>query len=222
MQSNIIEYQASEFRRRSNGSRVHAPFPDGYETDISYDGSVKALAYLLANECNVSINKIQSLLKEVTGGELKISAGTINGLLKEFSQKSRPERKELIKNILESPVINIDFTNANVNGKTRQVLIAASPIHDTYMYFGRDSKGHKGIIGTPLEHYVGTLIHDHDKTFYSYGLKHQEYLCDGLGVTNSYRRKDEENLYTKVSEILSRKNVILPKARLKAKPISST
>ncbi len=170
----IIEYKASEFRRRSNGSRIHAPFPAGFDTDISYDDSVKALAYLLSNECSVSDNKICSLLKEVTGGQLAISVGTVNKLVKEFAQKSRPEREGIVRDLMESPVINVDFTNANVNGQTKQVLIAASPSKDAYMLFGRDNKGHKGIQGTPVENYVGTMVHDHDTTFYKYGQKHQE------------------------------------------------
>lgn len=51
------------------------------------------------------------------------------------------EKEEIIKNIMTSPVVNIDFTNANVNGEARQVLIMASPQKNAYMYFARDSKG---------------------------------------------------------------------------------
>lgn len=170
----IVEYTASVFRNKTTGSRVHAEFPDGYDTDICYDSSVKAFVYLLANEGNMSAGKIRTVLREASGGKLDISEATINGLCKEFSMKSKKERDEIIRDIMASPVVNIDFTNANVNGKAKQVLVMASPQNGAYMYFARDSKGHKGIAGTPAENYVGTMIHDHDTTFYSYGMAHQE------------------------------------------------
>lgn len=42
------------------------------------------------------------------------------------------------------------------------------------MYFARESKGHEGVRGTPVESYGGILIHDHDKTYYRYGSDYQE------------------------------------------------
>lgn len=170
----VEEYVANVFRNRITGSRVHAPFPKGFDTDVSYDNSVKATAFLLANEANVSAEKVSQFLHELTHGEITISEATVNGLSKEFAQKSEPEQLEAIKSLMTSPVVNADFTNANVNGTAKQVLIMASPSRDSCMYFARNYKGHKGIIGTPLEDYVGTIVHDHDSTFYNYGKAHQE------------------------------------------------
>ena len=170
----IVEYSAAVFRNRRTGSKVHAPFPEGYTTDICYDQSVKAFAYLLANEGNMTAGKIRRILRETSHGALDISEATINDLCTEFAEKSKPERDEIIADIMTSPVANIDFTNANVNGCAKQVLIMASPSKDAYMYIARDKKGHEGIKGTPAENYVGILVHDHDTTFYNYGMGHQE------------------------------------------------
>lgn len=174
MSVKIIEYTTREYRSRTTGARVHAPFPDGYVNEVNYDGSVKALAFLLGNECNVSHGKIRKLLSELTGGEVEISDGMINSLCEEFSSKTEPEKKEIIGRLLSSPVMNADFTNANVNGQSAQVLVLASPADDVALYIGREKKGHEGIKGTPLENYAGVVVHDHDKTFYRYGTKHQE------------------------------------------------
>ena len=170
----IIEYTTKEYRSRSTGARVHASFPDGYVNDVNYDGTVKALAFLLSNECNVSHGKIRKLLSELTGGEVEISDGMINSLCEEFSSKTEPEKKEITKRLLSSPVMNADFTNANVNGRNAQVLVLASPLNGAALYIGREKKGHEGIKGTPLADYVDTVVHDHDRTFYSYGTRHQE------------------------------------------------
>ncbi len=42
------------------------------------------------------------------------------------------------------------------------------------LYIGREKKGHAGVCGTPLQDYAGTVVHDHDKTFYSYDTDHKE------------------------------------------------
>lgn len=170
----VIEYWTKEYRNRTTGARVHAPFPDGYVNEVNYDGTVKALAFLLGNECNVSHGKIRKLIAELTEGEVTISDGMINNLCREFSEKTGEEKKEIIRKLMSSPVMNADFTNANVNGKSAQVLVLASPIENVALYIGKEKKGHEGIKGTPLENYVGTVVHDHDKTFYSYGTNHQE------------------------------------------------
>lgn len=174
MSVKIIEYVAREYRSRTTGARVHAPFPEGYVNEVNYDGTVKAFAFLLGNECNVSHGKIRKLISELTGGEIKLSDGMINSLCKEFSLKTEPEKKEILSRLMTSPVLNADFTNANVNGKSAQVLILASPVNGAALYIGRENKGHAGIKGTPLEDYVGIVVHDHDTSFYSYGTGHQE------------------------------------------------
>ena len=174
MSVSVVEYATKEYRSRTTGARVHAPFPPGYVNEVNYDGSIKAFAFLLSNECNVSHAKIKKLISEMTDGEVEISVGMINGLCAEFSLKTEPEKKEIIRKLMSSPVMNADFTNANVNGKSAQVLVLASPSADAALYIAREKKGHEGIKGTPLEEYAGIVVHDHDKTFYSYGTGHQE------------------------------------------------
>ena len=174
LNAQIIEYTTKEYRNRKTGARVHAPFPEGYVNEVNYDGTVKALAFLLGNECGVSHGKIRRLLSELTNGEIEISDGMVNGLCAEFSTKTDHEKTEIIKKLMSSPVMNVDFTNASVNGKSAQVLVLASPSADAALYIGREKKGHKGVEGTPLENYAGTVVHDHDTTFYKYGTGHQE------------------------------------------------
>lgn len=170
----VVEYTARVFRDRETGSRVHAEFPEGYTSTVNYDSSIKSFAFLLTNECNVSGSKIKRLISELSGEKINISEATINGLCEEFSSKTEPEKKDSLSRIMTSPVINTDFTNANVNGSSKHVLIMASPSQNAAMFIAREHKGHKGIIGTPLESYMGITVHDHATEFYKYGLGHQE------------------------------------------------
>ena len=211
LQASVIEYTTNEYRNRRTGARVHAPFPAGYDNEVNYDGSVKALAFLLANECNVSHGKIRKLIEELTKGEVTLSDGMINRLCREFSEKTVTEKQEIIRKLMSSPVMNADFTNANVNGGSAQVLILASPLEKVALYIGKEKKGHEGVKGTPLEDYVGIVVHDHDRTFYRYGLKHQECLqhdCRYLigSEENEPGRKWNKSMHELIREMLHYRN----------------
>jgi hypothetical protein len=170
----VDEYATPEFRDARTRQRVHADFPEGVVNDVNYGGSVRAFAYLLNNYCNVSVGKVSDFLAELTGGKLRISTGMINGLSKKFSQKTAADQKRAFADLLLSPVMNVDFTSARVNGKNMNVLVCATP--STAMYLAREHKGHEGVKDSPVESYQRALIHDHDITFYSYGRYHQECL----------------------------------------------
>lgn len=175
IQPSIIEYQTPEYRKLDTNSRVHAKFPCGLIQDVTYDESVKAFCFMLNTVGNMSIEKVQEFISGVTGGILKPSVGMINSLTRKFSHKTEEERAEAIKDLLVSPVMNIDFTSTKINGKMEQIFVCATTKNIMYMH--REKKGHEGIIGSPVEHYQGILVHDHDTTFYKYGLLHQECLA---------------------------------------------
>ncbi len=192
LKAEVTEYITKEYRSRKTGARVHAPFPEGYVNEVNYDGTVKAFAFLLGNECGVSHGKIRKLLSELTEGEIEISDGMINSLCAEFSEKTEMEKKEILKKLMASPVMNADFTNACVNGKSAQVLVLASPSEDAALYIGREKKGHEGVKGTPLEDYAGIIVHDHDRTFYSYGTGHQECIQHDIRYLTGSRQNEPE------------------------------
>ena len=135
----VTEYQADVYYNSKTGERIHAPFPDGVVNDVNYGGSIKAFLFLLNNECCVSIDKCKKFLEDLTNGELKISRGMINGLSKEFSQKTAPEQKELFETIMAAPVMHIDCTNARVNGQNAYVFVTATP-NGEVLYSARHKK----------------------------------------------------------------------------------
>ncbi len=100
----------------------------------------------------------------------------VNGLGKEFAEKTEKEQKELFQRLQMSPVMHTDCTNARINGKTAYVFVCAAPNGET-LYFSRQKKGHEGVRGTVVEEYQGILVHDHESTFYKYGTDHQECLA---------------------------------------------
>ena len=209
------EYVAGVWRRRSNGSRAHAEFPGGAKDEVTYDGSVKALAFMLTNEGCMSAYKAKTFLLEASEGKLDISTGMIGDLAREFSLKSGPERRAAVESLMSSPVMHADFTCANVNGEGGQVLVLANP--GAVMMAGRESKGHKGVGGTPLESYVGCVEHDHDTTFYSYGASHQECMQHNVrylvgSVQNEPHLTWNSKMLDLVREMLHWRNSLDPEA----------
>ncbi len=206
----VTEYRADVYYNSQTGERIHAAFPDGIKDDVNYGGSVKAFLFLLNNDCCTSIDKSRKFLSDLTDGKLNISKGMINKLSREFSQKTEQERKRLFSDLLLSPVMHTDCTNAKENGKNAYVYICASP-DGTAMYFARKRKGHEGVKGTPVEDYQGILIHDHDRTFYNYGTAHQECLAHILrylkdSIDNEPDRTWNSQMRTLIQEMIHYRN----------------
>ena len=174
---NVTEYQADVYYNSTTGERIHAAFPSGVVDDVNYDGSIKALLFLLNTDCAVSIDKSRRFLSDLTGGKLKISKGMINKLCREFSSKTQAEQKKIFADLLSSAVMHTDCTNARVNGESAYVYVCATPDEQKVLYFAREKKGHEGVKGTVTEDFQGILVHDHEITFYNYGNAHQECLA---------------------------------------------
>ena len=193
---NVVEYHADVYYNTKTGERVHAAFPDGVVDEVNYDGSIRAFLFLLNNDCCVSIDKSRKFLSDLTGGKLNISKGMISKLSREFALKTVPERRAAYADMLLSPVMHTDCTNAKENGKSCHVYVCAVP-DGKVLYFAREKKGHEGIKGTVTEDYQGILVHDHDVTFYNYGADHQECLAHVLRYLKDSIENEPDRIWNK-------------------------
>lgn len=210
----VTEYHADVYYNAKTGERIHAAFPPGVVDDVNYNGSIKAFLFLLNNDCCTSIDKSRKFLSDLTDGKLNISKGMINNLCKEFADKSEKERKVMFADMLLSPVMHTDCTNAKVNGKSAYVFICAAPDGEA-MYFAREKKGHAGVKKTPVEDYQEILVHDHEKTFYRYGTDHQECLAHVLrylkdSIDNESDRSWNKGMRLLVQEMIHYRNSLPP------------
>ena len=209
----VNEYAAEVYYNSKTGERRHAQFPEGYINDVNYGGSVKALAFILNNECCVSIDKTIKLIADLTSGKLNISKGMVNGLSREFSMKTDKEKKELFASLMKKPVLHTDNTNARSNGNSRFIFIVAAP-DGTAQYYFRENKGHAGVKGTPVDlNQSAIFIHDHDTTFYNYGSDHQECIAHILryckdSIQNEPDRKWNKKMYELLREMIHYRNGI--------------
>lgn len=168
----VTDYWAKIYRNKKTGTKYHAPFPEGVQLEVNYDDSVKALIFLLRNHLNVSIDKTCEFLEEMTDGLLRVSHGKVSGINEEFSRKTKTEQDAIFASLAAGKVMYADMTCVRHNGKIKNVVICSDKLNIYYAF--RDKKGHEGLKGTPVEYFLNTLVHDHDKTFYHYGSAHQE------------------------------------------------
>lgn len=211
----VTVFTADEYYNSKTGEHYHAPFPPGVNDDVNYGGSIKAFAYLQNNECDVSIDKTRDFMRCVTGGKLDLSKGMVSGLLKEFSEKTAEEKEADMKALLACPVMNTDMTNARMNGENRYVSICASADGKHARYFALHKKGHEGVRGTPVENYQGTMVHDHDRTYYKYGGKHQECLAHVLrylkdSIENEKDLEWNKEMHSLIQKMIHARNSLPP------------
>ena len=131
------------------------------------------------NECCTSIDKSRKSLSDLTGGKLNISKGMISKLCKEFALKTEQERKNIYADILLSPVMHTDCTNAKVNGKSCYVYVCATPDGKT-LYFAREKKAQ------------AVSFRSFDSI---------DYLCQCMSMLVVMRQEETANIFDRVSRI---------------------
>ena len=171
----VTEYYSKEYRNIETGQRVHAVFPEGLVDDVTYDSSVKAMAYLVNNGLYTSVVKTKEFIKDITNGKVDLSCGFISNLSKEFSDKTEDERSNIFRNIMASPLMHADFTFGHSADGQTTVMICAT--ENAVIYLGRPKKGDEGVKETPLENYDGIVVSDHESAIKKKGGKHQECLA---------------------------------------------
>ena len=175
---NVQDFIADEYRNRITGTRLHAPFPAGIVNDVNYGPFIKSFAFLLNNYYNVSISKTRQCISDLTKGVVTLSTGTICNLSSVFSTATESERAKIFSLLTHADVLYSDATVSNINGSRKAVILCTDKEHVLYQHM--DHKGHEGLSQTPVKNFTGTIVHDHDRTYYSYGSNHQECLAHVL------------------------------------------
>lgn len=170
----VVEYRAQVFRNTQTNGRVHAAFPAGLHDEVQYDETVKALCLNLTFGCNVAAEKVCTLLRDVSGGEIRVSHGFVTGLLKEFSEKTAPDRTVIYNALKDCDQAHIDTSFVSQSGRKYPVTVFAN---DTWAWFSATKhKGTEAADSTPAKESRAVLTHDEEATFKNYGTGHQDCL----------------------------------------------
>jgi transposase len=140
---------------------------------ITYGNSLKSLSAMLSLEGMVSINRIQQMLCELTGGRLNLSEGTISKWINDLSKCVAPAIDAIKGQLLASPVLHKDETGIRINKALHWLHVLGNQTHTLYLAHqkrGNDADKEMGIL--PV--YSGVLVHDHLKGLYDFTCDHAE------------------------------------------------
>lgn len=147
--------------------------PKEYQTDVQYGENIKTLSTVLSVEGYVATERISNLIENLTNGRLHLSTGTIVNFLKEFNNKAISTITSIKENIINATLIGTDATGARAENRNCYVRNYSTSEYTLLMASKGKSKKYIEETGI-LNHYAGTIIHDHETVIYNYGLRHGE------------------------------------------------
>ena len=147
--------------------------PKEFQSDVTYDNSIKALSINLDTINVVSLNRQEEFFKAITNDFLQIGNGTLVNFKKEFSMKAQPTLLNIENQLLSKPTMLTDETSAKFNGKN--IFARNYSNNESVIYKVNKNKGHQPIIkDNILTKYLGGIMADHDTTIYKYGTDRYE------------------------------------------------
>lgn len=78
---------------------------------------------------------------------------------------------------MSSPLVHTDCINTKANRQIPYVFVCATVDEQKVLYFAYEKKRYESVKKNVKEDFYGIRVHDHEITFYSYGIVHHEYLA---------------------------------------------
>jgi regulator of replication initiation timing len=140
---------------------------------IRYGETLKAFVAMLSSEGLVSINRIKTMLFELTNGVINLSEGTIAKWNKDLSGCLASFIEEVKEKLLTQPVLRKDETGIRVNNILQWLHVLSNEFYT--LFFSHKKRGQdadKEINILPI--YGGILVHDHLRGLYNFTCEHAE------------------------------------------------
>ena len=154
---------------------VHQNIPNRLKEDNQYGSEIQAVVLSLANEGNVSMNKIRHIIRGFSHDEIDMSEGYIAKLQKKASEKLITFKNDLYKKILTRKLLYWDDTVIMINAKRGclrfygDTTIAYYTAHN---HKNEDGIKEDGILNTLSKNV--TVMHDHNIINYKYSYQNIE------------------------------------------------
>ena len=154
---------------------VHKNIPNRLKEDNQYGSEIQAVALSLANEGNVSMNKITHIIRGFSHEEIDISEGYIAKLQKKASEKLVTFKKDLYKKILTCKLLYWDDTVIMINAKRGCLRFYGDKsiaYYTAHNHKNEDGIKEDGILNTLSKNV--TVMHDHNIINYKYSYQNIE------------------------------------------------
>ena len=148
---------------------VHKNIPNRLKEDNQYGSEIQAVALSLANEGNVSMNKIRHIIRGFSHEEIDMSEGYIAKLQKKASEKLVTFKEDLYKKILTCKLLYWDDTVIMINAKRGCLRFYGDEniaYYTAHNHKNEDGIKEDGILNTLSKNV--TVMHDHSIINYKY------------------------------------------------------
>lgn len=154
---------------------VHKNIPTRLKEENQYGSEIQSVALSLANEGNVSMNKIRRIIRGFSQGEIDMSEGYIAKLQKKASKKLEGFKKDLYKEILKQKLLYWDDTVIMIN--TKRACLRFYGNEKIAYYSAHKHKDEAGILEDNILNTLSSdviVMHDHNKINYKYSYQNIE------------------------------------------------
>ena len=149
------------------------PAPVGGHSLVAYDDDLIAACCYLRNECNVTVNRIATLVADGTGGCLRPGWGTVTSFQYRLAEACAASVAHVVEDLLSADVVHTDASYVFKDGKCAYVRNFSTA--DAVYYVPLDRKSLEALRGVDfLAGYSGILVHDHEVVMYHFGTHHGE------------------------------------------------
>ena len=209
----VIEERVYEGKCSKCGKHHIGQFSEEFKNPVQYGKNIKALTTLLVDEGYISLNRYTKLIEDITNGKIKLSQGTIINFKKELANNSLPIIEKIKEKLIKSKVLHVDETGVRVTGGLGWLHTTTNNKFTLYHMHQKRKPGEDDDLEI-LSYFVGILMHDHFKAYYSYTtMTHAECNVHILrylkSVVECFNRKGATNLLNFLTTINNEKKIAI-------------
>jgi transposase len=204
----VTEYRA-EIVEDARGNQFVAEFPAGVSRPVQYANRVKAQAVYMSQQQLVPYERIRDYFADQCN--IPISAGSLFNFNQQAFGLLEAFESIVTRQLIVQPLLHADETGINVNGSL--VWLHSASNHRCTRFFPHANRGGEAMkaMGV-LEHFRGTLCHDHWKAYFQFNCTHA--LCNAhhLRELESAWEQDAQRWARQMQDLLLEMNDATTKA----------
>lgn len=136
---------------------------------VIYSKRTKDNVLYLYSKGIIAFDRLSKMINVLSNGKITVKPSTIVNWVSEYSEEHEYERRRLLNQLLDSPILGVDETGYRINGHTAWVHVITD---GEKMYYQMTDK--RSDFLDVIKSYKGTLVHDHFKPYYKIDCTHAE------------------------------------------------
>lgn len=170
----VTEVNEYHFIPDENGIELTAQTMNRFRINpVIYSNHLKSQVLYLQSKGVVSLNRLCTILNELSCKELNITEGSVVNWMREFDEQSTEYRGYVLEQILKSRLVHVDETGYRLNGQQAWIHVLCTDLYAYFIMTKKRKDREKGPLKL-LENFMNILMHDHYKAYYDLECFHAE------------------------------------------------